>query len=109
MSISCLLIFHSPYIFFFSFASLLKAEYEFISSGLYLVVLLHLCEQSFSDMMGNTNEPSTRVRVSNLGAGGTGGHDALLFALESRLFYMFTHYFLWEVPILKAFLKIKVL
>ncbi|KAG8510422.1 E3 ubiquitin-protein ligase MARCH7 [Galemys pyrenaicus] len=41
-----------------------QAEYEFISSGLYLVVLLHLCEQSFSDMMGNTNEPSTRVRVS---------------------------------------------
>ncbi|KAF5910789.1 hypothetical protein HPG69_004879, partial [Diceros bicornis minor] len=39
-----------------------QAEYEFISSGLYLVVLLHLCEQSFSDMMGNTNEPSTRVR-----------------------------------------------
>uniref|UniRef100_A0A8C0JYY5 E3 ubiquitin-protein ligase MARCHF7 n=1 Tax=Canis lupus dingo TaxID=286419 RepID=A0A8C0JYY5_CANLU len=46
-----------------------QAEYEFISSGLYLVVLLHLCEQSFSDMMGNTNEPSTRVRVSNIGVG----------------------------------------
>ncbi|XP_042539353.1 E3 ubiquitin-protein ligase MARCHF7 isoform X1 [Dipodomys spectabilis] len=43
-----------------------QAEYEFISSGLYLVVLLHLCEQSFSDMMGNTNEPSTRVRFINL-------------------------------------------
>uniref|UniRef100_A0A8C5UZZ9 E3 ubiquitin-protein ligase MARCHF7 n=1 Tax=Microcebus murinus TaxID=30608 RepID=A0A8C5UZZ9_MICMU len=38
-----------------------QAEYEFISSGLYLVVLLHLCKQSFSDMMGNTNEPSTRI------------------------------------------------
>lgn len=54
---------------FFLFASLLKAEYEFISSGLYLVVLLHLCEQSFSDMMGNTSEPSTRVRVSNVEGG----------------------------------------
>ncbi|XP_006872089.1 PREDICTED: E3 ubiquitin-protein ligase MARCH7 isoform X1 [Chrysochloris asiatica] len=43
-----------------------QAEYEFISSGLYLVVLLHLCEQSFSDMMGNTSEPSTRVRFINL-------------------------------------------
>ncbi|XP_017919047.1 PREDICTED: E3 ubiquitin-protein ligase MARCH7 isoform X4 [Capra hircus] len=43
-----------------------QAEYEFISSGLYLVVLLHLCEQSFSDMIGNTNEPSTRVRFINL-------------------------------------------
>ncbi|XP_028726240.1 E3 ubiquitin-protein ligase MARCHF7 isoform X1 [Peromyscus leucopus] len=43
-----------------------QAEYEFISSGLYLVVLLHLCEQSFSDMMGNTIEPSTRVRFINL-------------------------------------------
>ncbi|XP_054418708.1 E3 ubiquitin-protein ligase MARCHF7 isoform X1 [Pteronotus mesoamericanus] len=43
-----------------------QAEYEFISSGLYLVVLLHFWEQSFSDMMGNTNEPSTRVRFINL-------------------------------------------
>ncbi|KAG8125022.1 hypothetical protein E2320_020341, partial [Naja naja] len=30
------------------------ADYEFISSGLYLVVLLHLCEQRFSDMLGTT-------------------------------------------------------
>ncbi|XP_055456133.1 E3 ubiquitin-protein ligase MARCHF7 isoform X5 [Psammomys obesus] len=43
-----------------------QAEYEFISSGLYLVVLLHLCEQSFSDMMGNTIEPSTRVRLQRM-------------------------------------------
>ncbi|XP_077010086.1 E3 ubiquitin-protein ligase MARCHF7 isoform X2 [Tamandua tetradactyla] len=43
-----------------------QAEYEFISCGLYLVVLLHLCEQSFSDMMGNTNEPSTRVRLQRM-------------------------------------------
>ncbi|ERE70059.1 E3 ubiquitin-protein ligase [Cricetulus griseus] len=49
-----------------------QAEYEFISSGLYLVVLLHLCEQSFSDMMGNTIEPSTRVRVSSIGIGERG-------------------------------------
>ncbi|XP_063789742.1 E3 ubiquitin-protein ligase MARCHF7 isoform X2 [Pseudophryne corroboree] len=37
-----------------------RAEYEFISSGLYLVVLLHLCEQRFSDMLGATNEANTR-------------------------------------------------
>lgn len=41
-----------------------KADYEFISSGLYLVVLLHLCEQRFSDMLGSASEASTRVRVS---------------------------------------------
>ncbi|XP_044525779.1 E3 ubiquitin-protein ligase MARCHF7 isoform X1 [Gracilinanus agilis] len=43
-----------------------QAEYEFISSGLYLVVLLHLCEQSFSDMLGTASEASTRVRFINL-------------------------------------------
>lgn len=43
-----------------------RAEYEFISSGLYLVVLLHLCEQRFSDMLGAANEASTRVRFINL-------------------------------------------
>lgn len=41
-----------------------KADYELISSGLYLVVLLHLCEQRFSDMLGTASEASTRVRVS---------------------------------------------
>ncbi|XP_017591540.1 PREDICTED: E3 ubiquitin-protein ligase MARCH7 isoform X5 [Corvus brachyrhynchos] len=40
-----------------------QADYEFISSGLYLVVLLHLCEQRFSDMLGTANEASTRVRI----------------------------------------------
>ncbi|XP_071418912.1 E3 ubiquitin-protein ligase MARCHF7 isoform X3 [Pithys albifrons albifrons] len=40
-----------------------QADYEFISSGLYLVVLLHLCEQRFSDMLGMANEASTRVRL----------------------------------------------
>ncbi|XP_068805641.1 E3 ubiquitin-protein ligase MARCHF7 isoform X1 [Struthio camelus] len=40
-----------------------QADYEFISSGLYLVVLLHLCEQRFSDMLGTSNEASTRVRL----------------------------------------------
>uniref|UniRef100_A0A8B9ZJW9 E3 ubiquitin-protein ligase MARCHF7 n=1 Tax=Anas platyrhynchos TaxID=8839 RepID=A0A8B9ZJW9_ANAPL len=40
-----------------------QADYEFISSGLYLVVLLHLCEQRFSDMLGTASEASTRVRV----------------------------------------------
>lgn len=93
---------------FFSFASLLKAEYEFISSGLYLVVLLHLCEQSFSDMMGNTNEPSTRVRVSNIGVGGKGAM-LQVFALESTFFYMFTFYFGGGALILKCILKIKIL
>ncbi|CAH2305595.1 E3 ubiquitin- ligase MARCH7 [Pelobates cultripes] len=43
-----------------------RAEYEFISSGLYLVVLLHLCEQRFSDMLGAANEASSRVRFINL-------------------------------------------
>ncbi|XP_072468228.1 E3 ubiquitin-protein ligase MARCHF7 isoform X6 [Notamacropus eugenii] len=43
-----------------------QAEYEFISSGLYLVVLLHLCEQSFSDMLGTASEASTRIRFINL-------------------------------------------
>ncbi|XP_018408663.1 PREDICTED: E3 ubiquitin-protein ligase MARCH7 [Nanorana parkeri] len=43
-----------------------RAEYEFISSGLYLVVLLHLCEQRFSDILGAANEANTRVRFINL-------------------------------------------
>ncbi|NXQ94478.1 MARH7 ligase, partial [Sagittarius serpentarius] len=43
-----------------------QVNYEFISSGLYLVVLLHLCEQRFSDMLGTTSEASTRVRFINL-------------------------------------------
>ncbi|KAJ6660849.1 hypothetical protein lerEdw1_017475 [Lerista edwardsae] len=43
-----------------------QADYEFISSGLYLVVLLHLCEQRFSDMLGTTSEANTRVRVSGV-------------------------------------------
>ncbi|NXD94666.1 MARH7 ligase, partial [Chaetorhynchus papuensis] len=43
-----------------------QADYEFISSGLYLVVLLHLREQRFSDMLGTANEASTRVRFINL-------------------------------------------
>ncbi|XP_010170283.2 E3 ubiquitin-protein ligase MARCH7 isoform X2 [Antrostomus carolinensis] len=43
-----------------------QADYEFISSGLYLVVLLHLCEQRFSDMLGTGSEASTRVRFINL-------------------------------------------
>lgn len=34
----------------------LQSEYEFISCGLYLVVLLHLCEQRFSDVLGAANE-----------------------------------------------------
>ncbi|XP_062853775.1 E3 ubiquitin-protein ligase MARCH7 isoform X2 [Trichomycterus rosablanca] len=33
-----------------------RSEYEFISCGLYLVVLLHLCEQRFSDVLGAVNE-----------------------------------------------------
>ncbi|KAI1237423.1 hypothetical protein IHE44_0014692 [Lamprotornis superbus] len=43
-----------------------QADYEFISSGLYLVVLLHLCEQRFSDMLGTANEASTRVRWAQI-------------------------------------------
>ncbi|KAL1021873.1 hypothetical protein UPYG_G00019160 [Umbra pygmaea] len=33
-----------------------RSEYEFISCGLYLVVLLHLCEQRFSDVLGAAND-----------------------------------------------------
>ncbi|NXH16155.1 MARH7 ligase, partial [Bucco capensis] len=43
-----------------------QVNYEFISSGLYLVVLLHLCEQRFSDMLGTASEANTRVRFINL-------------------------------------------
>ncbi|NWW99473.1 MARH7 ligase, partial [Caloenas nicobarica] len=43
-----------------------QVNYELISSGLYLVVLLHLCEQRFSDMLGTASEASTRVRFINL-------------------------------------------
>ncbi|XP_043549774.1 E3 ubiquitin-protein ligase MARCH7 isoform X2 [Chiloscyllium plagiosum] len=43
-----------------------QAQYEFISSGLYLVLLLHLCEQRFSDMVGGTSESRTRLRFIHL-------------------------------------------
>ncbi|XP_007888011.1 E3 ubiquitin-protein ligase MARCH7 [Callorhinchus milii] len=43
-----------------------QAQYDFISSGLYLVLLLHLCEQRFSDMMGGTSETRTRLRFIHL-------------------------------------------
>ncbi|XP_039613408.1 E3 ubiquitin-protein ligase MARCH7 isoform X2 [Polypterus senegalus] len=43
-----------------------RAEYEFISCGLYLVVLLHLCEQRFSDMLGAANEASAHAGFINL-------------------------------------------
>ncbi|XP_048454931.1 E3 ubiquitin-protein ligase MARCH7 isoform X2 [Rhincodon typus] len=43
-----------------------QAQYEFISSGLYLVLLLHLCEQRFSDMMGGASESRTRLRFIHL-------------------------------------------
>ncbi|XP_028835625.1 E3 ubiquitin-protein ligase MARCHF7 [Denticeps clupeoides] len=33
-----------------------QSEFQFISCGLYLVVLLHLCEQRFSDMLGAAND-----------------------------------------------------
>ncbi|KAJ3594102.1 hypothetical protein NHX12_006434, partial [Muraenolepis orangiensis] len=37
-----------------------QSEYEFVSSGLYLVVLLHLCEQRFSHVLGAANEAGVR-------------------------------------------------
>ncbi|XP_069472456.1 E3 ubiquitin-protein ligase MARCHF7 isoform X2 [Ambystoma mexicanum] len=40
-----------------------RADYEFLSSGLYLVVLLHLCEQRFTNLLGASNETSTRDRL----------------------------------------------
>ncbi|XP_041119630.1 E3 ubiquitin-protein ligase MARCHF7-like isoform X2 [Polyodon spathula] len=43
-----------------------RAEYEFISCGLYLVVLLHLCEQRFSDMLGAASEASAHAGFINL-------------------------------------------
>ncbi|XP_072435531.1 E3 ubiquitin-protein ligase MARCHF7 isoform X1 [Chiloscyllium punctatum] len=43
-----------------------QAQYEFISSGLYLVLLLHLCEQRFSDIVGGTSESRTRLRFIHL-------------------------------------------
>ncbi|XP_066544723.1 E3 ubiquitin-protein ligase MARCHF7 isoform X2 [Amia ocellicauda] len=39
-----------------------RAEYEFISCGLYLVVLLHLCEQRFSDVLGAANDAGALMR-----------------------------------------------
>lgn len=89
------------------FASLLKAEYEFISSGLYLVVLLHLCEQSFSDMMGNTNEPSTRVRVSNIGVGEKGGCDAASVCFGKQIVFCVHILFPLGSSCIKMFLKNK--
>ncbi|KAL4608946.1 E3 ubiquitin-protein ligase MARCH7-like [Arapaima gigas] len=37
-----------------------QSEREFISCGLYLVVLLHLCEQRFSDVLGAANDAGVR-------------------------------------------------
>ncbi|NWT16960.1 MARH7 ligase, partial [Vireo altiloquus] len=62
-----------------------QADYEFISSGLYLVVLLHLCEQRFSDMLGTANEASTRVRFINLAR----TLQAQMEDIESRCFPSF--------------------
>ncbi|EMP38732.1 E3 ubiquitin-protein ligase MARCH7 [Chelonia mydas] len=60
-----------------------QADYEFISSGLYLVVLLHLCEQRFSDMLGTASEASTRVRFINLAR----TLQAHMEDIESRWFF----------------------
>ncbi|XP_046886447.1 E3 ubiquitin-protein ligase MARCH7 isoform X2 [Hypomesus transpacificus] len=38
-----------------------RSEYEFISCGLYLVVLLHLCEQRFSDVLGAANDAGVPI------------------------------------------------
>ncbi|KAK0153652.1 E3 ubiquitin-protein ligase MARCH7 [Merluccius polli] len=40
-----------------------QSECEFVSSGLYLVVLLHLCEQRFSDVLGAANEAGSCILV----------------------------------------------
>lgn len=42
-----------------------QAQHD-ISSGLYLVLLLHLCEQRFSDLMGDTSETRSRLRFIHL-------------------------------------------
>lgn len=42
----------------------LQSEYdEFISSGLYLVVLLHFCEQRFSDVLGAVDGAGVRTHT----------------------------------------------
>ncbi|XP_018597122.1 E3 ubiquitin-protein ligase MARCH7-like isoform X2 [Scleropages formosus] len=38
-----------------------RSEYEFISCGLYLVVLLHLWEQRFSDMLGSSSDAGAHL------------------------------------------------
>lgn len=44
----------------------LQSEYdEFISSGLYLVVLLHFCEQRFSDVLGAVDTAGVRNRTNS--------------------------------------------
>lgn len=46
--------------FYFCFPS--QSEYDdFISSGLYLVVLLHFCEQRFSDVLGAVDAAGVRI------------------------------------------------
>lgn len=41
-----------------------QSEYdEFISSGLYLVVLLHFCEQRFSDVLGAVDAAGVRTQT----------------------------------------------
>lgn len=50
------------FIFSFMLVCLIpQSEYEFISCGLYLVVLLHLCEQRFSDVLGAVNDAGVRL------------------------------------------------
>lgn len=67
-----------------------QADYEFISSGLYLVVLLHLCEQRFSDMLGTTSEANTRVRVSGVSCFFGSGKKPVAPIKQGSLFSKFT-------------------
>lgn len=72
-------------------------------------MLLHLCEQSFSDMMGNTNEPSTRVRVSNIGVGGKGGCDAARVCFGKHIVLYVHILFSLGSSYIKMYLKNKVI
>lgn len=58
----CVLLIKTVGLKIFIFAS--QSEYdEFISSGLYLVVLLHFCEQRFSDVLGAVDAAGVRTQT----------------------------------------------
>ncbi|XP_030096434.1 E3 ubiquitin-protein ligase MARCHF7 isoform X4 [Serinus canaria] len=90
-----------------------QADYEFISSGLYLVVLLHLCEQRFSDMLGTANEASTRVRLLKMTLKTDAGRTFILqetnrIAAEMLNWQEYQHAFVLFLSLVKCALNITV-